>query len=98
MKYQVYEVERIATAERMLADRASATLEKLARDVAAACGISIKEMQITLRLETDHTPEPKAHFVITGGEISGQLEREAMRMDPGRAATYGHRSSSPHRQ
>jgi len=98
MKYQIHEVERIARAERMLADRASAVLQKLVRDVAAACGVNIHEMLVTLRPDSDRTPEPKAHFVITGAEIRGPQEREAAAREPGAfGATACMQGGSSHR-
>jgi hypothetical protein len=94
---QTYEVERIARAERMLADHASATLEKLVHEVAATCGISIQEMLITLRPDSGYTPEPKAHFVITGAEFCGYSEREEATVE-GRGFVGCLHAASAHRQ
>jgi hypothetical protein len=70
MKYQIQEVERIALAERMLAERASTILEKLVREVAATCEISIQEMVIKLRPDLDASPEPAMHIVVTAAEVT----------------------------
>jgi len=74
MKEQLYEVERIARAERMLADRASGMLQKLVCDVAASCGIDVQEMLITVRPDSHASPEPRAHVVIISAEIRDRDE------------------------
>ena len=76
MKKHTHEVERIARAERMLSEHASTLFLELVRKVGAACDITIHEMHITVRSESDRTPEPKAHFVITGARMRPEAERE----------------------
>ena len=69
--YPPNEAQRIALAEKLLSEQASALLMAPLRAIESRCKIAIGEICLTLRQDGVAGPEPVAHCVI----VDAHLER-----------------------
>ena len=69
LTYPPSEAQRIALAEKLLSEQASAVLMAPLRVIEERCNIAIGEICLTLRSDNSAGPEPLAHCVITDAHL-----------------------------
>ena len=66
------EAQRIALAEKLLSEQASAVLMTPLRAIEERCNLTIGEICLTLRSDSSAGPEPLAHCVITDAHLKAE--------------------------
>jgi hypothetical protein len=69
LSYPTSEAQRIALAEKLLSEQATAVLMAPLRAIEEQCKIAIGEICLTLRPDSSSGPEPQAHCVIIDAHL-----------------------------
>jgi hypothetical protein len=69
LTYPTSEAQRIALAEKLLSEQATAVLMGPLRMIEERCKIAIGEICLTLRPDSSVGPEPQAHCVIVDAHL-----------------------------
>jgi hypothetical protein len=69
LTYPTSEAQRIALAEKLLSEQATAVLLGPLRAIEERCEIAIGEICLTLRADSSAGPEPLAHCVIVDAHL-----------------------------
>lgn len=69
LTYPPNEAQRLALAEKLLSEQASAVMMAPLRLIEERCKIAIGQFSLTLRTDSSAGPEPLAHCVITDAHL-----------------------------
>ncbi len=71
--------ERIALAEKLLAERIAEVMANAAREIEELCQLTIQELLVKLRPDELRGPEPRVHCVILAAKVPGNGDSNPIR-------------------